>query len=103
LRSTLFHLNIVVEPDREGHIHVLQQKLQQEMLEHVRVKIKTHSWQAPDGSDPEWAEHIRSLDIPIVSQQPSLLLHRIGDTKWHQHDPQLMDRVSTIFSPGQHV
>lgn len=58
------------------------------------------AWQAPPGSDPEWAAHIERLQIPVHRSKPSLLLHNIGEQSWLSYDPNIEQRVKVIFAEG---
>lgn len=68
----------------------------------VEDRMQLPSWQAHGDCDDSWREHVKELHIPTHNNQPSLLLHGIGDPKWHQHDFRVLQRVKGIFTPGQH-
>jgi hypothetical protein len=87
----------------EARIHWMLEKMDPELLGYISTKIQPPFWQAPDGSDREWMEHVGSLEIPVLDEQPSLLLHWIGDPRWHQHDSEFTERIKSIFTPGMHT
>jgi hypothetical protein len=67
----------------------------------LRDDVQLPPWQPLRGSDIILS-HIKGLKIPAVSldsQSPSLLLHNLGQPS---HDPQLAQRVASLFRPGSH-
>jgi hypothetical protein len=99
----LKHTSQLVLGLNEAEIDQMLEKIEPELLDYVGTKIQPPFWKVPDGSDREWMEHVSSLEIPILHGQPSLLLHGIGDPRWHQHDGQFLERIKSIFTPGRHT
>lgn len=67
----------------------------------IRKRGPVRTWEATAGP-PEWAAHIKKLQIPNV-RGPNLLLHGIGNQSWLDHDPSINQRVQEIFKEGFHT
>ena len=65
----------------------------------LKGNVQLPLWQPSSELDDHIRRHIADLKIPITtpsSESPTLLLHNLGKPS---HDPQLADRVKSLFRP----
>ena len=62
-----------------GVVNEFLKNLEGRLREHLKGAPWQDTWQAPQGTSPEYARFIEELEIPQVEGFPALLLHNLGD------------------------